>query len=108
MTRLHTARHSGLAWLLGVSALLGTRTAAKAQEQETVAPAVPSGYQQPHAFHPGGFFHPRPDPVPRTYSYLYDTWFNQPRHFRVVGPDGKVRWRKTVRGLPMGTPWTPR
>jgi hypothetical protein len=41
----------------------------------------------------------------RTYSYYYAPWYNQPRHFPVVGPDGCKHWTKTVRGLPLGTPW---
>jgi len=45
---------------------------------------------------------------PRTYSYYYDRWFNQPCHTRVVGPDGCSYWTRTVRGLPFGTPWNGR
>jgi hypothetical protein len=47
--------------------------------------------------------------IPRTYSYQYAPWwFNQPRHVRTVGPDGRISWRTTVRGLPLGTPWLSR
>jgi hypothetical protein len=49
--------------------------------------------------------HAQSTPIPRTFSYYYAPWFNQPCHFKVVGPDGKTRWRTTVRGLPLGTPW---
>lgn len=49
-------------------------------------------------------FHASRPVFPRTFSYQYDTWFNQPRHTRYVGPDGKTYWRRTVRGLPIGAP----
>jgi hypothetical protein len=45
------------------------------------------------------------DGIPRTFSYYYSPWLNKPRHFPVVGPDGKTHWRSTVRGLPMGYQW---
>jgi hypothetical protein len=99
--RLTLARPLG--WVLLLPAVL----AAPAQLQAQIgdSPVVPIGKLQQHPFRHGWDFHARNVPIPRTYSYYYATWFNQPRHFRVVGPDGKKCWRTTVRGLPLGTPW---
>lgn len=107
MKRLYPTRPRMLACVLGASALLAVPMRSRAQE--VVQPA-PLGGPSTHPFaqRSNGLFHGRREPIPRTYSYYYDTWFNQPRHFRVVGEDGKVRWRTTVRGLPRGTPWTGR
>lgn len=49
--------------------------------------------------------HAQQTPIPRTYSYYYTPWFNHPRHYRVVEPDGTTGWRTTVHGQPWGTPW---
>jgi hypothetical protein len=74
---------------------------APAHAQEFVQPVGPNVYEG----HDGCRFHSHEAVFPRTYSYLYSTWFNQPRHVRYVGPDGRAYWSRTVRGLPMGTPW---
>jgi hypothetical protein len=100
--RFESTRTKTFAWALGLSILHAA--AGHSQAQAIVAPA-PDGAPQHHGHDHGWGFHWRRNPIPRTYSYYYDTWFNQPRHFRVVGPDGKTYWRTTVRGLPMGTPW---
>jgi len=103
----HSIRRRVLAGVLVLSAL--PAAAQRSQAQDVVAP-VDSNDQVPHhRHHLGcGLFHSRCAAIPRTYSYYYDTWFNQPRHFRVVGPDGKIYWRTTVRDLPRGTPWPSR
>jgi hypothetical protein len=87
-------------WALGLAVMSAAPTLSVAQD--LVVPVAPSG----HAGHNHGWgSHSSPAVFPRTFSYQYDTWFNQPRHTRHVGPDGRVFWRTTVRGLPMGTPW---
>jgi hypothetical protein len=102
--RFHSTRARVYAWVLGLSALMAAST--RSQAQDVVSPEVPTDQGRHHHLHHGwGFFHARPPAIPRTYSYYYDRWYNQPRHFRVVGPDGKIYWRTTVRGLPLGTPW---
>ena len=108
MTRSCKSLPGTLAYILGLSALLAAPTRLRAQDV-VVAPAdaaVPPA--RAHNRHVHGLFRARPEPIPRTYSYLYDTWFNQPRHTRVVDQNGRIRWKTTVRGLPMGTPWTHR
>ncbi len=104
--RFPMTRARAFAWALGVSAVL--IAPARSQAQDVVYSEAPADPSQHHPLHQGlGFFHSRPPAIPRTYSYYYDRWFNRPRHFQVVGPDGKTYWRKTVRGLPLGTPWPP-
>jgi hypothetical protein len=102
--RFHPIRTRVFAWVLGLSAVLAAPTRSRAQDY--ISPEDPTDQSQHHPLHHGwGFFHARRPAIPRTYSYYYDRWFNQPRHFRVVGPDGKTYWRTTVRDLPLGTPW---
>jgi hypothetical protein len=101
--RSRTARSLTLSSVLGVAALLSMP--ARSPAQVAVTPAVPNGYVVPAQPHGGWGLGPRRPPIPRTYSYYYNTRFNQPRRVRVVGPDGRTRWRTTVRGLPLGTPW---
>jgi hypothetical protein len=86
---------------LGLAAL--STTTARAQVP-VVVPA--GGHVHGHSHTPGHSWlaaH-HPPPIPRTFSYYYNYKFNQPRHFRAVGPDGQTYWRKTVHGLPFGTP----
>ena len=102
--RFHSTHARVYAWILGLSALMAAST--RSQAQDVVSPDVPIDQGRHHQLHHGwGVFHARPPAIPRTYSYYYDRWFNRPRHFRVVGPDGKTYWRTTVRDLPLGTPW---
>jgi hypothetical protein len=102
--RFHPTWPQLFVWVLALSAVL-TATA-RSQAQDIIYSDAPIEQLQPQPLRHGwGFFHSRRPPIPRTYSYYYDTWFNQPRHFRVVGPDGKTYWRTTVRDLPLGTPW---
>jgi hypothetical protein len=54
---------------------------------------------------PGCICHKRWAVFPRTYSYYYNFPFNQPRHVRVCGPDGKSYWITTVHGLPRDVPY---
>ena len=100
----HSTHTRPYAWVLGLSVLLAASS--RSQAQDVIYPEVQVDPGQHHPLHHGwGFFHSRPPAIPRTYSYYYDRWFNRPRHFRVVGQDGKIYWRTTVRDLPMGTPW---
>jgi hypothetical protein len=104
MMRISTPRARAFARIFGLSVVMGASTCSLAQEVvHGEGPVAPAGYDRPH--HGWGLFHSRRPPIPRTYSYYYDRWFNQPCHYRVVGPDGKTYWRTTVRGLPLGTPW---
>jgi hypothetical protein len=96
-------RTLAFAGVLGLSTLLSGSTRTQAQDVVADDPAGPAGHQGSHHF--WNAIHARHAPIPRTYSYYYQTWFNQPSHFKVVGPDGHPRWRVTVRGLPLGTPW---
>ena len=103
--RAPTTRALPFTWVaFGLSALMACSTCAQAQE------ILSSGGATDPVCHHGihhvlNFCHSRNPPIPSTYSYYYHTWFNQPRHCKVVAPDGTTRWRTTVRGLPLGTPW---
>jgi hypothetical protein len=78
----------------------------RCQGQEGVVyPADALAYQRTHRPHWWCNCLMPNDGIPRTYSYYYSTWLNQPHHFRVVGPDGRAYWRTTVRGYPMGLQW---
>jgi hypothetical protein len=101
--RFYPTRARAFARALVLSALLVAP--ARVLAQADGSPAAPIGQGRHHLFHLGCCSHARGPAIPRTYSYYYNTWFNQPCHFRVVGPDGKTYWRTTVRGLPLGTPW---
>jgi hypothetical protein len=90
-------------WVLCLAALPVVPTGSLAQA--IVAPVGPIGDLTPHPFGHGWGFCSHHPVFPRTYSYQYAPWFNQPRHTRIVAPDGRTYWRKTVRGLPMGAPW---
>jgi len=96
------------AWALGLAAFVSGAGKAKAQELVPY-PVAPIGYPHPsrptaRPFHLCDFFLPE-DGIPRTYSYYYTPWMNQPRHFPFVGPDGRKYWQSTVRGMPMGMQW---
>jgi hypothetical protein len=88
--------------VLGVAGPLATT--ARAQD-----PVVFSSDECVECDHPaqghGWCFGKHHPPIPRTFSYLYNYNFNQPRHFRVIGCDGRKYWTTAVRGLPLGTPW---
>jgi hypothetical protein len=101
--RSHPTRARALAGALVVSALLGSPARSPAQTE--AEPAGPLGRIRHHLAHVASEFHAVKVPIPRTYSYYYATRFNQPCHYRVVGPDGHIYWRTAVRGLPLGTPW---
>ncbi len=94
------------AWI-GIFAFFAMAAAPAALQAQTYDPLPqPIGpVQVPRPPHHGWLFNAGGPAIPRTYSYYYNTWFNQPCHFKVIGPDGCVRWRTTVRGLPLGTPW---
>jgi hypothetical protein len=101
--RFHSTPARAFARALVLSALLVAPTRVQAQADDP--PAGPNGQGRHHLFHHAWGLHARNVPIPRTYSYYYAPWFNQPCHFRVVGPDGHTYWRTAVRGLPLGTPW---
>jgi hypothetical protein len=90
--------------VVALAATLGVTDHALAQEPIGLPP-VPIAYpvaSRPHRW--CDFFLPN-DGIPRTYSYYYSPWLNQPRHFRVRRPDGTTYWTSTVRGLPIGYQW---
>jgi hypothetical protein len=101
--RFHSITARAFAWMLITFTLVSAPSRLLAQDG--LYPVAPPGHERHHLRDLISDFHARNAPIPRTYSYYYATWFNQPRHFRVVGPDGKTCWRKTVRGLPLGAPW---
>lgn len=91
-------------WVLGLSAVLAAEGQAVVQ-QPMVPPGALIAYPIPfRPRHLWDFFLPN-DGIPRTYSYYYSPWLNQPHHFPVTGPDGRKYWRLTVRGVPMGQQW---
>ena len=94
------------AWVVCLAAALAWPAGMRAQD--VIAPVVPIVNPGPYPAGPFlsySFWHHRPV-FPRTYSYQYDIWFNRPRHTRFVGPDGRAYWQSTVRGLPLGAPWS--
>ncbi len=100
-------KKSILAWVFVVVALAAPLAAAgRLHAQEPmVAPPFPDAYAMPSR--PRHFWDclmPY-DGIPRTYSYYYSVRMNQPRHFRVTGPDGRTYWTSTVRGYPIGFQW---
>jgi hypothetical protein len=102
--RLYARRKLAWACALGLAALIAVERQAVAQ-QPMVPPGAPIAYPIPfRPQHLWDFFLPN-DGIPRTYSYYYSPWLNQPVHFRVTGPDGRKYWRSTVRGVPMGLQW---
>ena len=100
--RARTTGTLAFALVLGLVSL--SETMARAQARAVPSPDVHVQGHPPAHGHTWGFRGHNP-PIPRTYSYIYNYNFNQPRHFRVIGPDGRKSWRTTVRGLPLGTPW---
>ena len=94
--------YAGVFWLAFAFA-----SPTRSHAQDMVPPAVPTEHSKHDRSHHWLCFRSHREVFPRTYSYQYDIWFNRPHHFKVVGPDGKKYWRTTVRGLPMGTPWSP-
>ena len=101
-----TTRALAFTWMsFGLSALMAWSSCAQAQD--VLSPGGSTDAARHRGIHHVllNLFHSRTPPIPRTYSYYYDTRFNQPRHSKVVAPDGTKRWRTTVRGLPPGTPW---
>jgi len=91
---------------LGLAGLPSSAPRLSAQEFVPLDPNPTNHHHRPRPLHRClGLFHHYQPAIPRTYSYYYDTWFNQPRHYKVQYPDGQVRWRTAVRGLPLGTPW---
>ena len=102
--RSHPSRNAVWGVVCALAATLGVSDHALAQEP-TGFPPVPIA--QPAASRPHrwcDFLLPN-DGIPRTYSYYYSPWLNQPRHFRVRRPDGTTYWTSTVRGLPIGYQW---
>jgi hypothetical protein len=104
VVRSHPSRNAVWGVVFAVAAAFGVTDHALAQEPIDLPP-VPTAYpvaSRPHRW--CDFFLPN-DGIPRTYSYYYSPWLNQPRHFRVQRPDGTRYWTSTVRGLPIGYQW---
>ncbi|HEV3166868.1 MAG TPA: hypothetical protein VGZ22_22765 [Isosphaeraceae bacterium] len=89
-----------VSWALGLAIMAAAPR--RSMAQDLVCPVAPIDHG---GHHHGWHHHASPAVFPRTYSYQYDLWFNRPRHTRYLGPDGRVFWQTTVRGLPLGTPW---
>jgi len=103
-TRCFVLRQLAWACVLGFAALIEVEGQAMAQ-QPMVPPGAPIAYPIPfRPRHLWDCFLPN-DGIPRTYSYYYSPWLNQPHHFPFTGPDGRTYWRSTVRGVPMGLQW---
>ncbi len=100
-----STRARAIARALAPGAMLTAPTRSPAQTE--VPPAGPIGRMRHHLSHWAEGLHAEKVAIPRTYSYYYATWLNQPCHSKYVGPDGHTYWRTTVRGLPLGTPWVP-
>jgi hypothetical protein len=99
----HLSRNA-LWGVVALAATLGVTNHALAQEPPILPTAA---IDDPVASRPHrwcDFLLPN-DGIPRTYSYYYSPWLNQPRHFRVRRPDGTTYWTSTVRGLPIGYQW---
>lgn len=104
--RFPATRRLAFGGVLVLAALLSAP--ARSGAQGIVSPDGPNGFLRFYPPDPGWACRLHRDPIARTYSYLYDYWYNQPCHFRVVGPDGRTYWRTTVRGLPLGMQWLAR
>ena len=100
--RISVPRILPLACLLGLISQLASP--ARSGAQGVISPDGPNGFLRAYPVYRDRGFRPHPDVIPRTYSYQYHPWYNQPRHFRVVGRDGRTYWRSTVHGRPMGMP----
>ncbi len=99
---------SGLAFSIVAGALSFTTPSRAAAQGPAPLIPPPSPHVVHHLHYHEGSGWPRQPAIPRTYSYYYDTWFNQPRHLKVLGPGGRTYWKTTLRGLPGGTPWSGR
>jgi hypothetical protein len=99
MLRSYRTRFFSVVPVLGLAAFSTLAGRAGAQTYDAVI--------VPHDHHTeqGWCFFGRRPPIPRTFSYQYQPWFNQPCHTRITRPDGSRFWQTTVRGLPLGTPW---
>jgi hypothetical protein len=96
--RSTTARTLTIGLALHAAALVSQPMAVRAQAP--IAPAAPN-----HEHHLGCGCCLRGPVIPRTYSYYYNYGFNQPRHTRVRGADGRCYWITTVHGLPRDVPY---
>ncbi len=103
--RLHLKCNPALAFVVGLATSLAVPDQALAQDPTVLPAATPNVYPISSRPHHWWSCLTANDGIPRTYSYYYSFRVNQPRHFAVVGPDGKTYWRTTVRGLPMGSQW---
>jgi hypothetical protein len=74
----------------------------RSSAQGVISPAGPNGFLRALPVYREQGYSPHHVIIPRTYSYQYQYRYNQPRHYRVVGRDGKTYWRSTVRDRPMG------
>lgn len=104
--RFLATRPLACAYVLGLAALLAAP--GRSEAQGIVSPDGPNGFLRLYPPDHGWGLWQDCAVIPRTYSYQYNYRYNQPCHFRVVGPDGRTYWRTTVRGLPMGMQWLSR
>ncbi len=102
--RSHSSRNVVWGFVFALAATLWVTDHALAQEPIGLPP-VPIAYPVASGPHRWCDFFLRNDGIPRTYSYYYSPWLNQPRHFRIHRPDGTTYWTSTVRGLPIGYQW---
>jgi hypothetical protein len=104
--RGHASWNPILVFVVGVVALAAAPCNAVAQEPTIPPlPANPGPYLVPPHRHHWWSCLTANDGIPRTYSYYYSPYLNQPSHLPVAGPDGKRYWITRVRGLPMGSQW---
>ncbi|HMB03607.1 MAG TPA: hypothetical protein VKP69_07685 [Isosphaeraceae bacterium] len=104
--RFQAPRTPAFVRILGLTALLAAPNYSEAQG--VISPNGPNGFLRLYPSDQGWGFRSHCVAIPRTYSYQYNYWYNQPCHFRVVGPDGRTYWRTTVRGFPWGMQWLAR
>ena len=90
----HPSRNAVWGVIFAVAATLGATDHSLAQEP-IAPPPVSIAYpvaSPPHRW--CDFLLPN-DGIPRTYSYYYSPWLNQPRLFRVRRPNGSTYWTST-------------
>ena len=87
LVRFHPRCNLAWAFVVGLAAALTATDHAVAQEP-MVHPPIPNAYPAPGLLHRLCHCLSPNDGIPRTFSYYYTPWLNQPCHFRVVRPDG--------------------
>jgi hypothetical protein len=97
--RSHSSRTLLFACVLGLAALFVAPNPSKAQG--VISPDGPNGFLRAYPIYPEWGCWLNCVIIPRTYSYQYQPWYNRPRHYRVVGPDGRKYWRSSVLDRPL-------